>query len=78
MTKAVRIDDGDLVKCPVSVIMASVDPTDARKATARRFGRSDRSAQDCRPSSVVGDPGLTLNPAKPEWAADQLWHLVRR
>src|SRR5262249_49944853 len=24
---------------------ASVDPTDARKATVRRFGRSDRSAQ---------------------------------
>src|SRR5262249_46865780 len=25
--------------------MASVDPTDARKATVRRFGRSDRRAQ---------------------------------
>jgi hypothetical protein len=28
--------------------VASVDPTDARKATVRRFGRSDRRAQRLR------------------------------
>jgi hypothetical protein len=31
-------------------LAASVDPTDARKATVRRIGRSDRRAQGDRPT----------------------------
>jgi hypothetical protein len=34
--------------------VTSVDPTDARKATVRRFGRSDRSAQATADLSEVG------------------------
>jgi hypothetical protein len=39
MTKAVRIDEGDLVQRPVSVRMASVDHTEARNGILGCFGR---------------------------------------
>jgi hypothetical protein len=41
---AERIDDDEIVEHPVSVILVSIDPTDARNATVRRFGRSDGSS----------------------------------
>jgi hypothetical protein len=40
-------EEATVVAAPQVSADAAVDPTDARKATARRFGRSDRSAQ-CR------------------------------
>jgi hypothetical protein len=39
---------------------ASVDPTDARKATVRRFGRSDRRAQGAGSGPALSPCALSL------------------
>jgi len=41
-------------------LAASVDPTDARKATVRRFGRSHRRAQRAGSGPALGPCSLSL------------------
>jgi hypothetical protein len=56
-SRRARFHDASLPRSPAMDargMAASVDPTDARKTTVRRFGRSDRSAQASRGSTLRG------------------------
>ena len=50
------------------------DDTDARKATVRRFGRSDRSAQN---ADRADRQQVAAAPSVPPRAADSLWAYTR-
>ena len=55
-----------LEKCPATgnSLAAYLTPTDARKATVRRFGRIDRSAQYFAPRTTpVGESGVWHSPS---------------